>query len=108
MQVHVQPTTAQQELVRAQLGWNPWSGTLHPGPSSRAAPSGPVLAGVSLEVQVQLGGLGVSLVGQDEELLYGRITGIKIRAVTGVARQTLELAIQQVQVCCRNSLCLIP
>lgn len=57
---------------------------------------------------MQLGGLGVSLVGQDEELLYGRITGIKIRAVTGVARQTLELAIQQVQVCCRNSLCLIP
>jgi len=94
----VQPTTAQQELVRSQLGWKPWSGTLHPGPASRAASCGPALAGVSLEIQVQVGGLGVSVVGAGEELLYGRITGIQIRAVTGVARQTLELAIQQVQV----------
>ena len=47
---------------------------------------------------MQVGGLGVSVVGEGEELLYGRITGIQIRAVTGVARQTLELAIQQVQV----------
>ncbi len=94
----MQPTTAQQELVRSQLGWKPWSGTLHPGPASRAASCGPALAGVSLEVQVQVGGLGVSVVGEGEELLYGRITGIQIRAVTGVARQTLELAIQQVQV----------
>jgi len=84
----VQPTTAQQELVRSQLGWKPWSGTLHPGPASRAASCGPALAGVSLEIQVQVGGLGVSVVGDGEELLYGRISGI----------QTLELAIQQVQV----------
>ena len=98
LQVHVQPTTAQQELVRSQLGWKPWSGTLHPGPASRAASCGPVLAGVSLEIQVQVGGLGVSVVGEGEELLYGRISGIQVRAVTGVARQTLELAIQQVQV----------
>lgn len=98
LQVHVQPSTAQQELVRAQLGWEPWSGTLHPGPPSRAAPCGPALAGVTLEVKVQIGGLGVSLVGQQEELLYGRITGIQLRAVTGIARQTLELAVQQVQV----------
>lgn len=98
LQVHMQPTTAQQELVRSQLGWKPWSGTLHPGPASRAASCGPALAGVSLELQVQVGGLGVSVVGDGEELLYGRITGIQIRAVTGVARQTLELAIQQVQV----------
>jgi len=98
LQVHVQPTTAQQELVRSQLGWKPWSGTLHPGPASRAAFCGPALAGVSLEIQVQVGGLGVSLVGEGEELLYGRISGIQIRAVTGVARQTLELAVQQVQV----------
>ncbi|KAL0051145.1 hypothetical protein WJX82_002690 [Trebouxia sp. C0006] len=96
--VHVQPTTAQQELVRSQLGWKPWSGTLHPGPASRAASCGPALAGVSLEIQVQVGGLGVSVVGDGEELLYGRISGIQLRAVTGVARQTLELAIQQVQV----------
>lgn len=98
LQVHVQPTTAQQELVRSQLGWKPWSGTLHPGPASRAAFCGPALAGVSLEIQVQVGGLGVSVVGEGEELLYGRISGIQVRAVTGVARQTLELAIQQVQV----------
>ncbi len=98
LQVHVQPTTAQQELVRSQLGWKPWSGTLHPGPASRAASCGPALAGVSLEIQVQVGGLGVSVVGEGEELLYGRISGIQVRAVTGVARQTLELAIQQVQV----------
>ncbi len=84
----MQPTTAQQELVRSQLGWKPWSGTLHPGPASRAASCGPALAGVSLEIQVQVGGLGVSVVGDGEELLYGRISGI----------QTLELAIQQVQV----------
>ena len=94
----MQPTTAQQELVRSQLGWKPWSGTLHPGPASRAASCGPALAGVSLEIQVQVGGLGVSVVGEGEELLYGRISGIQVRAVTGVARQTLELAIQQVQV----------
>lgn len=98
LQVHMQPTTAQQELVRSQLGWKPWSGTLHPGPASRAASCGPALAGVSLEIQVQVGGLGVSVVGDGEELLYGRISGIQLRAVTGVARQTLELAIQQVQV----------
>ncbi|DBA81627.1 TPA: hypothetical protein ACH3X1_007382 [Trebouxia sp. C0004] len=96
--VHMQPTTAQQELVRSQLGWKPWSGTLHPGAASRAASCGPALAGVSLEVQVQVGGLGVSVVGAGEELLHGRISGIQVRAVTGVARQTLELAIQQVQV----------
>lgn len=47
---------------------------------------------------MQVGGLGVSVVGEGEELLYGRISGIQIRAVTGVARQTLELAVQQVQV----------
>ncbi|KAA6426828.1 MAG: Vacuolar sorting-associated [Trebouxia sp. A1-2] len=98
IQVHVQPTTAQQELVRSQLGWEPWSGTLYPGPASRAASCGPALAGVSLEIQVQVGGLGVSVVGDGEELLYGRISGIQLRAVTGVARQTLELAVQQVQV----------
>lgn len=40
----------------------------------------------------------MSVVGDGEELLYGRISGIQLRAVTGVARQTLELAIQQVQV----------
>ena len=98
LQVHVQPSSAQQELERAQLGWKPWSGTLYPGQGPRAAGHSPGLAGVSLEARVQLGGLGVSLVGQHEELLYGRITGIQVRAVTGIARQTLELAVQQVQV----------
>ena len=98
LQVHVTPTPAQQQLVRGQLGWEPWSGSLYPTHPSRAATCGPALAGVSLEVQVRLGGVGLSLVGQGEELLYGRITGIQVRAVTGVARQTLELAVQQVQV----------
>lgn len=98
LQVHDQSSSAQHQLVRGQLGWQPWSGTLYPGQGIRAAPSSPALAGTSLMVQVQLGGLGVSVVSQHHELLYGRITGIQARAVTGVARQTLELALQQLQV----------
>lgn len=98
MQVHVQLSSAQQELARAQLGWEPWSGTLYPGPVNRPVLCSPALAGISLEVQVTLGGVGLSLVGQQQEVLYGRVSGIQVRAVTGVARQTLELAVQQVQV----------
>ena len=98
LQVHDQSSSAQHELVRGQLGWEPWSGTLYPGQGIRPAASSPALAGTSLKVQVQLGGLGVSVVSQHSELLYGRITGIQARAVTGVARQTLELALQQLQV----------
>ena len=97
-QVHDQSSSAQRELVLGQLGWEPWSGTLYPGQGIRAAPSSPALAGTSLKVQVQLGGVSVSVVSQHSELLYGRITGIQARAVTGVARQTLELALQQLQV----------
>ena len=96
--MHDQSTSAQQELARTQLGWQPWSGTLYPGQGTRAAAISPALAGTSHNIQVQLGGLGISLVGQHEELLYARITAIQARAVTGVARQTLELAVQQVQV----------
>ena len=92
LQVHDQSSSVQQELVRAQLGWEPWSGTLYPGQGMRAAPKSPALAGTSLKLQVQLGGLGVSLVSHQHELLYGHITGIQARAVTGV---TLELALQQ-------------
>ena len=98
MQAHMQDTPAQQELARAQLGWEPWSGTLYPGQGSKAAAKRPALAGVSLGIQAQLGGIGVSLVAQNEELLYGRISGIQVRAVTGIARQTLELAVQHIQV----------
>ena len=98
MQVHVQLSSAQQELARAQLGWEPWSGTLYPSPANRAVPCSPALAGISLEVQVTLGGVGLSLVGQQHEVLYGRVSGIQVRAVTGVARQTVELAVQQIQV----------
>lgn len=98
LQVHDQSSSAQHELVRGQLGWEPWSGTLYSGQGIRAAPSCPALAGTSLRVEVQLGGLGVSIVSHHSELLYGRITGIQARAVTGVARQTLELALQQLQV----------
>ena len=102
VQAHVQDTPAQQELARAQLGWQPWSGSLYPGQASRPVAQGPALAGVSLEVQAQLAGIGLSLVGRREELLYGRISGVQVRAVTGIARQTLELAVQHVQVhsCC--------
>lgn len=98
LQVHDQSSSVQQELVRGQLGWEPWSGTLYPGQGIRAAPRSPALAGTSLKIQVQVGGLGVSVVSHQHELLYGRITGIQARAVTGVARQTLELALQQLQV----------
>ena len=98
MQAHIQDTPAQQELARAQLGWEPWSGTLYPGQGSKAAAKGPALAGITFGLQAQLGGVGLSLVAQNEELLYGRISGIQVRAVTGIARQTLELAVQHVQV----------
>ena len=99
LQVHDLSSSAQHELVRGQLGWEPWSGTLYPGQGIRAAAgSSPALAGTSLKIQLQLGGLGVSIVSQQAELLYGRITGIQARAVTGVARQTLQLALQQLQV----------
>lgn len=98
VQVHVQLSSAQQELAKAQLGWEPWSGTLYSGSASRAAPPSPALAGISMEVQINIGGLGLSLVGDHKEVLYGRISGIQARAVTGVARQTLELAVQQIQV----------
>lgn len=98
VQVHEQPSSGQQELARAQLGWKPWSGTLYLGPASRAAPRSPALAGISLEVQINMAGLGLSLVGPGQEVLYGRVSGIQARAVTGVARQTVELAVQQLQV----------
>ena len=94
----MQDTPAQQELARAQLGWEPWSGPLYPGQGSRAAAKGPALAGITVEIQAQLGGIGLSLVAQNEELLYGRVSGIQVRAVIGIARQTLELAVQQIQV----------
>ena len=96
--MHDQSSSAQQELARGQLGWQPWSGSLYAGHATRAAASSPALAGTSLNIQVQLAGLGVSLVGHHQELLYGRVTGIQAKAVTGVARQTLELAVQQLQV----------
>lgn len=104
MQVHAQQSSAQQESARAQLGWEPWSGTLYPGLTTRPAPPSPALAGISIEVQVSLGGVGLSLVGDQQEVLYGRISGIQVRAVTGVARQTLELAVQQLQVCLKHEL----
>ena len=45
-----------------------------------------------------MGGLGLSLVSNSQEVVYGRMSGILGRAVTGVARQTVELAVQQLQV----------
>lgn len=94
----MQLSSAQQELSKAQLGWEPWSGSLYPTTASRAAQPSPALAGISLELQLSMGGLGLSLVRDQQEVLYGRVSGIQARAVTGVARQTLELAVEEIQV----------
>lgn len=46
------------------------------------------------QVRIEAAGLGLSVVGPRQEVLYGRITGIRLRATASTARLTFEAALQ--------------
>ena len=51
-----------------------------------------------VQVRLDLAGVGLSVVTGGREQLYGRVTGIRLRAAASQARRTLELALHSVQV----------
>lgn len=53
---------------------------------------------VPKQVRLELGGLGLSLVLPDQELLYARIAGICARATLSKVRATAELRVRNIQV----------
>lgn len=48
-------------------------------------------------MRLDLAGVGLSVVTGARERLYGRVSGIRLRATGSQARRTLELALHSVQ-----------
>ena len=55
-----------------------------------------------VQVRVELAGVGVSVVGPAQELLYVSVSGIRARATASSGRLTLEAAVSSLQV--RNNI----
>ena len=64
-------------------------------------------SGDRVDLQLRLAGIGASLVHSDAELLYGRVAGLHVHAVSNPVAHMLELAVARVQVS-KSGCCFVP
>ena len=71
--------------------------TRHSRTAAASRGAGPVDSALPDQVRLELGGLGLSLVLPDQELLYARVAGICARATLSKVRATAELRVRSIQ-----------
>lgn len=51
-----------------------------------------------MQVHLDLAGIGFSLIGPEQEVLYASMSGVRLHATNSKVRRTLELQVQTIQV----------
>ena len=99
--LHVPPRALSPAEASATVAWEAWSGgqvfAAVAGRIMQASPSRPIPTSIQWEVKLNLAGVAVSVVSSQQELLYTRLSGVRVRVTGSQARQTLELMIQHMQ-----------
>lgn len=105
--LHVPPSSLSPTEAGAAAAWEPWSSDQGVGFNDQgfAAAAGSIIrsapraapAALQWQLHVELAGAALSVVAPEQELLYARLSGVRVRATGSQARHTLELAVRHMQ-----------